>query len=113
MDSNNIHRETFKDLAFLYRDTTLKKELISKYKIGSIINEKGFCDMSFKAGGLTGNLRFLIATNNGRDISQINPDILAYGFILLQSDSFFKILDVYRLNDKTQILLCLKILTWI
>lgn len=105
MDSNNIHRETFKDLAFLYRDTTLKEELISKYKIDSIINEKGFCDMSYKAGGIMGNLRFLIASNNGRDISFANPDISEIGFILLQSNSFFKILDIYKLVDKTQIVL--------
>lgn len=105
MDSDKIHRETFEDLAFFYRDTSLKEELISKYKTGLIINELGFCDMSFKAGGLTGNLRFLIASNNGKDLSIIDPELSKFGFILLQSNSFYKILDVYRLEDKTQILL--------
>jgi len=105
LDSDKIHRETFKDLAFFYRDTSLKEELISKYKTGLIINELGFCDMSFIVGGLTGNLRFLIASNNGKDLSEIDPELSKFGFILLQSDSFYKILDVYRLEDKTQIVL--------
>ena len=105
MDSDKIHRETFEDLAFFYRDTSLEEELISKYKTGLIINELGFCDMSFKAGGFTGNLRFLIASNNGKDLSIIDPELSKFGFILLQSNSFYKILDVYRLEDKTQILL--------
>ena len=105
MKSDKIDKENFKDLAFFYRDTNLNEKLISKYKIGSIINERGFCDMSYKSGGLTGNLRFLIASNNGKDLSLIDPEVSQYGFILLQSDSFFKILDVFRLEDKTQILL--------
>ena len=105
MDTDKIHRETFEDLAFFYRDTSLKEELISKFKTGLIINELGFCDMSFKAGGLTGNLRFLIASNNGKDLSIIDPELSKFGFILLQSNSFYKILDIYRLEDKIQIVL--------
>lgn len=105
MDSDKIHKETFEDLVFFYRDTSLKEELISKYKTGLIINELGFCDMSYKAGGLSGNLRFLIASNNGKDLSQIDPELSKFGFILLQSNSFYKILDVYRLEDKIQIVL--------
>jgi len=58
LDSDKIHRETFEDLAFFYRDTSLKEELISKYKTDLIINELGFCDMTYKAGGLTGNYVF-------------------------------------------------------
>lgn len=105
MDTDKIHRGTFEDLAFFYRDTSLKEELILKYKTGLIINELGFCDMSYKAGGLTGNLRFLIASNNGKDLSIIDPELSKFGFILLQSNSFYKILDIYRLEDKTQIVL--------
>ena len=70
-----------------------------------MINELGFCDMSYKAGGLMGNLRFLIASNNGKDLSLIDPELSKFGFILLQSNSFYKILDIYRLEDKIQIVL--------
>ena len=105
MKPDKIGKKTFKDLAFFYRDTTLDKKLISKYKTGSIINERGFCDLSNKSGGIIGNLRFLIASNNGKDLSLIDPELSQYGFILIQSDSFFKILDVYKLKGKTQILL--------
>ena len=31
MDSDIIHNETFKDLAFLYRDTSLIEALVSEY----------------------------------------------------------------------------------
>ena len=61
--------------------------------------------MSYMGGGLTGNLRFLIATNKGKDLSSIDPDVANYGFILLPSESYFKILDIYKIGGKTQILL--------
>ena len=52
-----IYNETFSGLKLFYRDTTLPDNLILNYKVGQIIQEKGFTDMSSLGGGLDGNLR--------------------------------------------------------
>lgn len=100
-----IFNQTFAGLTLFYRDTNLADDIISKYSVGQIISERGFVDMSYKGGGLTNNLRYLIASANGKDISAINPGASKYGHILLKSNSFFKVLDIYKIGDKTQIFL--------
>ena len=101
----DILDETFSDLKLFYRDTTLSDDLISKYKIGQIIKEKGFTDMSYIGGGLSGNCRYLIASSDARDLSKFNPASVKNGHALLDDNSFFKVLDIQRVNNKTQIFL--------
>jgi len=100
-----IFKQTFAGLTLFYRDTTLADDLVSKYKVGQILNERGFTDMSFKGGGLATNVRYLIASANGKDLSMFNPDSAQFGHILLQSNAFFKVLDIYVIGDKTQLFL--------
>ena len=100
-----IYNETFSDLKLFYRDTTLSHELISNYKVGQIIKEKGFTDMSFIGGGLSGNCRYLIASSEARELSKFNPDSVKNGHSLLDDNSFFKVLDIQKIKDKTQIFL--------
>ncbi len=100
-----IYNETFSDLKLFYRDTTLSHELISNYKVGQIIKEKGFTDMSFIGGGLSGNCRYLIASSDARELSKFNPDSAKSGHALLDDNSFFKVLDIQKIKDKTQIFL--------
>ena len=101
----DILDETFSDLKLFYRDTTLSHELISNYKVGQIIKEKGFTDMSFIGGGLSGNCRYLIASSDARELSKFNPDSVKNGHSLLDDNSFFKVLDIQKIKDKTQIFL--------
>jgi len=96
---------TFAGLALFYRDTDLSETLISRYQTGQIIMERGFTDMTYKTGGLKGNFRYLIASSAGKDLSAINPSFARYGHIVLHSGAYFKVLDVYRTGDKTQVLL--------
>ncbi|AXB55691.1 hypothetical protein [Flavobacterium fluviale] len=100
-----IYHETFSGLKLFYRDTTLSEDLISKYKIGQIIQEKGFTDMSSIGGGLSGNLRYLIASSHPKDLSKFNPDSAKVGHFLLDSIAYFKILDIQKIEGKTQIFL--------
>ena len=100
-----IYNETFSGLALFYRDAKLSEDLISKYKIGQILLERGFTDMSYKGGGLASNLRYLIASAHAKDISAMNLESGQYGHVVLQSNAFFKILDIYRIGNKTQIFL--------
>lgn len=100
-----IYSKTFSGLTFFYRDTTLTENLISKYQVGQILTERGFTDMSYKGGGLATNLRYLIASANAKDLSAFNPEGKQLGHVLLSSNAFFKVLDIYKIGDKTQVFL--------
>ncbi|WP_163398459.1 hypothetical protein [Flavobacterium fluviatile] len=97
--------ETFSDLKLFYRDTDLTDSLIEKYKAGQIIKEKGFTDMTSMGGGLSGNFRYLIASANAKDLSKFNPDSAKIGHFLLDEISFFKVLDIQKIGNKTQVFL--------
>lgn len=101
----DILDETFSDLKLFYRDTNLSDDLISKYKVGQILKEKGFTDMTYIGGGLSGNCRYLIASSDARDLSKFNPDSVKNGHSLLDDNSFFKVLDIQKIKDKTQVFL--------
>ena len=61
--------------------------------------------MSFKGGGLASNLRYLVASAHAKDISAVNPDSARYGHVVLLSNSYFKLLDIYKIGEKTQVFL--------
>lgn len=100
-----IYNQTFGGLALFYRDTTLSESLISKYAVGQILMERGFTDISYKGGGLTTNFRYLIASANAKDLSVFNPDSARFGHVVLSSKAFFKVLDIYKIGNKTQVFL--------
>ena len=100
-----IYNSTFSRLTLYYRDTTLDTNLIIKYQVGQILTERGFTDMSYKGVGLATNLRYLIASANARDLSALNADSKQYGHVLLSANVFFKVLDIYKIGEKTQIFL--------
>src|SRR5690606_18841919 len=81
------------------------ENLISRYQIGQILTERGFTDMSYKGGGLTTNFRYLIASANAKDLSAFNPDAAQFGHVLLSSNTFLKVLDIYKIGNKTQVFL--------
>ncbi|WP_343704906.1 hypothetical protein [Flavobacterium sp.] len=100
-----MYHETFSGLKLFYRDTNLPENLILNYKVGQIIQEKGFTDMSSIGGGLSGNFRYLIASAHAKDLSKFNPDSAKIGHFLLDSIAYFKVLDIQKIGDKTQIFL--------
>ncbi|MHC0439326.1 hypothetical protein [Flavobacterium sp. 3-210] len=100
-----IYKETFSGLKLFYRDTNLSENLISNYKVGQIIQERGFTDMTCLGGGLSGNFRYLIASAHPKDLSKFNPDSAKIGHFLLDTIAYFKILDIYKIGDKTQVFL--------
>ncbi|PBI92531.1 hypothetical protein BSF41_10150 [Flavobacterium sp. ACN2] len=100
-----MYHETFSGLKLFYRDTNLPESLILNYKVGQIIQEKAFTDMSSIGGGLSSNLRYLIASSHAKDLSKFNPDSSKIGHFLLDSITYFKVLDIQKIGDKTQIFL--------
>lgn len=100
-----IYNDTFSGLKLYYRDTDLPDHLILNYKIGQIIQEKGFTDMTSIGGGLSGNFRFLIASAHAKDLSKFNPDSAKIGHFLLDTIAYFKVLDIQKIGNKTQVFL--------
>lgn len=100
-----IYRETFAGCSLFYRDTTLKEELIFQYKKNQIIQERGFTVLSHKAAGLKSNLRYAVASSKAKNVGFINPMSKDYGEVILQLNAFFKVLDIYEVENKVQILL--------
>jgi hypothetical protein len=100
-----IYNETFNGLKLFYRDSNLPDNLIANYKVGQIIQEKGFTDMSSIGGGLSGNIRYLIASAHPKDLSKFNPDSAKIGHFLLDTIAYFKILDIQKIENKTQVFL--------
>ncbi|WP_264553114.1 hypothetical protein [Flavobacterium sp. N2038] len=100
-----IYNETFNGLKLFYRDSNLPDNLIANYKVGQIIQEKGFTDMSSIGGGLSGNIRYLIASAHPKDLSKFNPDSAKLGHFLLDTIAYFKILDIQKIENKTQVFL--------
>ncbi|CAC9972390.1 hypothetical protein [Flavobacterium panici] len=101
----SIYNDTFSGLKLYYRDTDLPDNLISNYKIGQIIQEKGFTDMTSIGGGLSGNFRYLIASAHAKDLSKFNPDSAKIGHFLLDTIAYFKVLDIQKIGNQTQVFL--------
>lgn len=100
-----LFHDTFGKVHIFYRDTTLDPLLITKYKPSQILLERGFTDMASFANGLSGNCRFTIISSSAKNIPQFSTDLQAIGFAILPACSYFKVLDVYTLEQKTQITL--------
>ena len=108
MEDNRIeeaYNDTLSGLTMYYRDCELEEEFISKYSVDQIIMERGFTDVSSFAEGLGKNLRYAIASNKAVEMGQINPDVLKYGFNLISAPSYYKVLDIYKIESQTQILI--------
>jgi len=96
---------------FLYRDTKLSNELIAKYKTGSFLLEKAFTDCTKLRSGIgDNNLRYLFISNQGVDFSKITEGkskdkAERLGLVVFQRSAKFQVLDVYKVGDKTQVLM--------
>jgi hypothetical protein len=105
MDPGAIFNETFSGLALYYRDTVLTEKLLSRYFVGQILMERGFTDASYKGGGLIGTSRYLIASASATNLSDFNSEAANNGHMLISTGSYFKVLDIFSIGNKTQILL--------
>ncbi|HEX2628720.1 MAG TPA: hypothetical protein VHM26_06910 [Chitinophagaceae bacterium] len=98
-------RETFSQVALFIRDTDLDEKLVSKYEVGQLLAERGFTDMSYKQSGMAKRVRFAIVSNRAADLSQMDPNAARYGFAVLPNDSLFKVIDIYEVKGKKQVML--------
>ena len=99
---------TLPGLTMYYRDTQLETEVIGKYKIGEVFRSQTFVDVSGFAGKLTKNCRFIFASSKAAPLYKINPATAKWQLHSINANSYFKVLDIYQKEGKTQIF-CLHI----
>ena len=99
-----VINDTFPGIAIFVRGTDISDQCMSNYVPGKIIRELGFTDASFRVGGIKTTHRFTILSNHMGNLSSFEHGT-NWGLCVAKSGSRFKILDVYRFRDKTQIIL--------
>lgn len=96
---------TLSGLTMYYRDSELTEHEIRKYEVGQIFRSQTFVDVSNFAGKLTKNCRFIFATGKAAPLYQINPDTEKWKLHTINANSYFKVLDIYKKDDKIQFFL--------
>ena len=86
------------------RDADLPERLAEKYKIGQILTERAFVDASSRIGGMATTHRYLILSQYMADLSGFE-DETNWGMHVAKRGSKFKVLDIFTVDGKTQILL--------
>lgn len=83
----------FSRFFFYYRDTGDMGPLLTFYKPGRILLERGFTDATSLRGGPAGKVRFLIASREGADMEAEEPD--GSGLVTLMAEARFLVIDDY------------------
>jgi hypothetical protein len=104
-ETEEIVNWTLSGLTMYYRDSELPPAVLSKYKVGLIFRSRTFVDVSSFAGKLTKNCRFIFASTKAAPLFQINPNTEKWGLHTINANSYFKVLDVYEKDGKTQFFL--------
>ena len=96
---------TFPGAGLYYRDVELDENTIAKYEAGQIIRSNVFVYVSCFAGKPIKSCRFIIASSKAANIGALNPEVERWGMHIINVNSYFKVLDVYRKNGQTQVFL--------
>ncbi len=95
---------TFENASRYVRDVNLDEKLAGKYEPGQIIHERAFVDASSRIGGMVTSHRYLILSSYMADFSLFEQGT-NWGLHTANRDSNFKVVDIFTVGDKTQILL--------
>lgn len=96
---------TYPGATLYYKDCDLEPSILEKFIKDKFIRNGYFLDVSSRGGGIKFNTRFLIASSKAAELYTVNPDNERFGHCCININSYFKILDVYQLEGKTQIFL--------
>jgi hypothetical protein len=98
-------------LTFYYRDTNFPINVEAVYKKGAIIRAGAFIDLTHKAQKPVSKIRFIVTSSHVarlfeiEDICRQNPKIERWRLSTLHYNSYFKIMDVYKVEEQYQIFL--------
>jgi hypothetical protein len=104
-NTEEIFNWTYPGATLYYKDCDLTASVIEQFQKDSIIRNGYFLDVSSRGAGIKFNTRFLIASAKAARLYEINPDNTRFGHCCINANSYFKILDIYKLGGKTQIFL--------
>lgn len=99
---------TLPGLQFFYRDTDYPFDTAALYSKLKLFRAGFFIDCSAKAGKLTKKTRFIIASAHSAPLWEMMPwdeDMNEWKMHTLHFNSYFKVMDVYQVGDKTQVCL--------
>lgn len=99
---------TLPGLQFFYRDTDYPFDTAALYSKLKLFRAGFFIDCSAKAGKLTKKTRFIIASAHSAPLWSMMPwddEMNEWRMLTLHFNSYFKVMDVYQVGDKTQICL--------
>lgn len=96
---------TLSGLTMYYRDSELPADVIAKYQVGHIFRSQTFVDVSAFAGQLTKSCRFIFASSKAAPLYKVNPEVEKWQQHTINADSYFKVLDIYQKEGKTQLFL--------
>lgn len=99
-----VVESVFCDASRYVRDVNLAPEIAGKYEAGQILTEKAFVDASSRIGGMVTSHRYLILSGYMADFSPFEEKT-NWGLHVAKNGSKFKVLDVFTVEDKIQILL--------
>ena len=102
---------TLPGVQFYYRDTNALAKAEDIYHVGDIVRAGFFVDVTTKLLRPTTKTRFLIASAHAAplceidDLCQQNPNVNKWGWCVLHPNSYFKVMDVYKVGNVTQVFL--------
>lgn len=104
-NSEEIINWTYPGATLYYKDCDLSPAIAEKFTKGKLIRNGYYLDVSCRGGGMKFNTRFLIASAKAAKLYKVNPDNERFGHCCINVNSYFKVLDVYEREGKTQIFL--------
>lgn len=104
MNIQEIIKKTYANTKQYVRDVDLDDNFINIYKPGDIIYERAFIDCTKKIGGLDKKVRYSIISNQAKDLSEFEKET-NWGLCVIDRNSAFKVLDIYKKSKKTLIVL--------
>ena len=102
-EAQQLVNDLLPGMFMLVRDVNLSTADAARYIPGMIIKELGYTDASCRVMGMVTSHRFAILSNHFRDISAYEHG--TWGLCVALPDGHYKVLDVYKFEGHTQILL--------
>ena len=99
---------TFSGSRFYYRDTDEDFDVEKTYKVGQIIRAGFFIDTSLNAKKPNSRVRFIIGSSHAAEIYKTDmnsPLTKACELCVFHPNSYFKVMDIYKVKDQYQIFL--------
>ena len=104
----NVLNWTFSGSRFYYRDTDADFDVENTYRVGKIIKAGFFIDVSLNAKKPNSKVRFIIGSAHAAELYKTdlcNSFTKECELCVFHPNSFFKVMDIYKVKEQYQIFL--------